>query len=153
MPASPDPYESQRARDRERRRVASRPQGSAARAPRLNFDSLAIGAPLTAALIGVLLTQGEGALGDAAAGASAAGGGATRPGDGEAGAAWHHDLAAARLAPAGQAAHAGQPTASTGGEIFDPLAASQGRSAGSPGPGRAWRNADAASCGSPGQRR
>jgi Ca2+-binding RTX toxin-like protein len=125
MPASPDPYDSQRARDRERRRAASRPAESAARAPRLNFDSLVIGAPLTAALIGVLLTEGEGALGNAAAD-GAAGGGVARPGEGEAGAAWHHDLAAARLGAAGQAAHPGQATASSGGEIFDPLAASQG---------------------------
>jgi hypothetical protein len=124
-PASPDPYESQRARDRERRRVASRPEASAARAPRLNFDSLAIGAPLTAALIGVLLAEGDGALGNAAANGSAAGGGVARAGEGEAGAAWHHDPAAARLGAAGQAAPAGQTTASTGGEIFDPLAASQ----------------------------
>jgi Ca2+-binding RTX toxin-like protein len=104
---------------------ATRPEGSAARAPRLNFDSLAIGAPLTAALIGVLLTEGDGALGNAAASGSAAGGGVARPGDGEAGAAWHHDPAAARLGAAGQVAPAGQTTASSGGEIFDPLAASQ----------------------------
>jgi hypothetical protein len=123
-PASPDPYESQRARDRERRRVASRPEVSAARPPRLNLDGLAIGAPLTAALIGVLLTEGEGALGNVAAGAP--GGGGARAGDGEAGAAWHQELAAARLDPAAQAALAGRLAASTSGEIFDPVAASQG---------------------------
>jgi Ca2+-binding RTX toxin-like protein len=133
-PASPDPYESHRARDRERPRVASRPEVSAARAPRLNFDSLAIGAPLTAALIGVLLTEGEGALGNAAASAPTGGAGA-RPGDGEAGAAWHHELAAARLDPAAQGALAGRPAASTGGEIFDPVAASQGAAAAAMIPG------------------
>jgi Ca2+-binding RTX toxin-like protein len=123
-PASPDPYEPHRARDRERRRVVSQPHPGAGRPPRANLDSLAIGAPLTAALIGVLLTEGEGAAGSAAADASAAGG-ATRHGDGETGAAWHHDMAGARLGPAAQGGLAGQSAASTSGEIFDPVAAGE----------------------------
>jgi Ca2+-binding RTX toxin-like protein len=122
-PASPDPYEPHRARDRERRRVVSQPHPSAGRPPRANLDSLAIGAPLTAALIGVLLTEGEGAPGSAAAGDPAAGG-ATRHGDGEGGAAWHHDVAGARFGPAAQGGLAGQSAASTSGEIFDPVASS-----------------------------
>jgi Ca2+-binding RTX toxin-like protein len=105
--------------------VVSQPHASPGRTPRVNFDSLAIGAPLTAALVGLLLTEGEGALGDAAVDASAAGG-AARYGDGEARAAWHHDAAASRLGPAAQGGLTGQVAASTGGEIFDPVAASQG---------------------------
>jgi Ca2+-binding RTX toxin-like protein len=124
-PASPDPYQSDRARDRERRRVVSQPHASPGRPARVNLDSLAIGAPLTAALVGVLLTEGEGALGNAAAGASAGGDAAVRNGDGEVGTPWHHDVARARLGPAAQGALAGQAAASTSGEIFDPVAASQ----------------------------
>jgi Ca2+-binding RTX toxin-like protein len=122
-PASPEPYVPHRVHDRERRRVASQPQPSAGRAPRPSLDSLMIGAPLTAALIGVLLTEGEGALGSAAAGATAAGGGAARHGDGEAGPEWHHQTAGARLQPAAHSGLAGQSAASTSGEIFDPVAA------------------------------
>jgi Ca2+-binding RTX toxin-like protein len=85
---------------------------------------MAIGAPLTAALIGVLLTEGEGAPGSAAAGASAAGG-AARHSDGEAGAAWHHDMASVRLGPPAQGGLAGQAAASTSGELFDPVAAGE----------------------------
>jgi Ca2+-binding RTX toxin-like protein len=117
--------------------VVSQPHANPARPPRVNLDSLAIGAPLTAALVGVLLTEGEGALGNAAAGASAAGGAAAPPGD-EASAAWHRDVALARLGPAAQGGLVGQSAASTSGEIFDPVAASEaaaltGTSAGTPG--------------------
>jgi hypothetical protein len=55
-PASPDPYQPDRARDREHRRVVRQPHASPSRPPRVNLDSLAIGAPLTAALVGLLLT-------------------------------------------------------------------------------------------------
>jgi Ca2+-binding RTX toxin-like protein len=105
--------------------VASQPHPSAGRAPRANLDSLAIGAPLTAALIGVLLTEGEGALGNAAAGASVAGGGAARQGDGEAGLGWHHEAAGARLGAATPSGLAGESAASTSGEILDPIAAGE----------------------------
>jgi Ca2+-binding RTX toxin-like protein len=103
--------------------VVSHPHASPTRPPRVNLDSLAIGAPLTAALVGVLLTEGQGAFGNAAAGPSAADGAAARPGDGEAGASWHHDVAVAQLGPAAQGGLTGQSAASTGGEIFDPIAA------------------------------
>ena len=125
-PASPDPYQPDRARDRERRRVVSQPQASPARPPRVNLDSLAIGAPLTAALVGLLLTEGAGALGNAAAGAAAGGDAAARHGDGEPSAAWHHDVAAAaQLGPAAQGGLTGQSATSSGGEMFDPVPAAQ----------------------------
>ena len=68
-PASPEPYAPERA-DEQARRPASRPQTLSGRQPRLNLDSLAIGAPLTAALVGVLLTEGDAAFGNAAADAA-----------------------------------------------------------------------------------
>jgi Ca2+-binding RTX toxin-like protein len=104
--------------------VASQPHASPGRTPRVNIDGLAIGAPLTAALVGLLLTDGDGALGHA--GASTAGGAAARHGEGEAGPAWHHDVAATRLGPDAQGGLTGQLAASTSGEIFDPVAASEG---------------------------
>jgi RTX calcium-binding nonapeptide repeat (4 copies) len=124
-PASPDPYQPDRARDREHRRVVSQPHASPSRPPRVNLDSLAIGAPLTAALVGLLLTEGEAVLGNADAAASSAGGAAARQGEGEASAAWQHDGAVAELGPATPGALKGQAAPSTSGEIFDPIAASE----------------------------
>jgi Ca2+-binding RTX toxin-like protein len=123
-PAWPDPYQPDRARDRERRGAVRQPQASPGRPPRANLDSLAIGAPLTAALVGLLLTEGEAALGAAAPDAAA--GGVARHGDGDAGAAWHHDAAATRFGPAAQGGLTGPIAASTSGEILDLVEASQG---------------------------
>ena len=61
-PASPEPYAPERT-DEQARRPANRPQIATGRPPRLNLDSLAIGAPLTAALVGLLLTEGDAASG------------------------------------------------------------------------------------------
>jgi Ca2+-binding RTX toxin-like protein len=105
--------------------VVTQPHASTGRTPRVKLDSLAIGAPLTAALVGLLLTEGEGALGHAAD-ASPAGGAAARHGEGDTGAAWHHDVAATRPGPAAQGGLTGQIAASTSGEVFDPVAASEG---------------------------
>jgi Ca2+-binding RTX toxin-like protein len=75
--ALPVPVE-QDPRDPGQRPAPRRAPAPAERRPRANFDSLAIGAPLTAALVGVLLADGEGALavpglnGDGAGGATAA---------------------------------------------------------------------------------
>jgi Ca2+-binding RTX toxin-like protein len=120
-PASPDPYRTDRARDRERRQVVRQPHPSPSRPPRVHLDSLAVGAPLTAALVGLLLTEGEGALGNAGSMAAPAGGGAARQDDGEASAPWRHEGADAKLGPAAPGTLAASSAASTGGAIFDPI--------------------------------
>jgi Ca2+-binding RTX toxin-like protein len=124
-PASPDPYRTDRARDRERRQVVRQPHPSPGRPPRVHLDSLAIGAPLTAALVGLLLTEGEGALGNAGAAAASAGGGAARQDDGETSSPWRHEEAGARLGAAASGPHAAAGATSTGGAIFDPILAGE----------------------------
>ena len=81
-PASPEPYAPGATDEREHRRPAGRPQVASSRQPKLNLDSLAIGAPLTAALGGVLLTDGNAVRGDATTGVADSHGG-VRPGHGE----------------------------------------------------------------------
>ena len=119
-PASPEPYAPERA-DEQARRPATRPQTLSGRQPRLNLDSLAIGAPLTAALVGVLLTEGDAAFGKAAA--DAAGGRrryAPRQDEESAASQRAGGRAACRLRVSRLARAAG---ASTSGEILDPVAA------------------------------
>jgi Ca2+-binding RTX toxin-like protein len=119
-PASPDPYEPNQTWEWSRRRANRRPHATASRQPRSNLDSLAIGAPLTAALIGALLVEGDGALGQSA-GVAAEAGGAARRGDDEAGSATEQGTTLARFAPAREGGAAGNAAASTGGQIFDPV--------------------------------
>src|SRR5688500_1633245 len=92
-PALPDPSERDHARDRTQRRAPERARTAAGRQPRANLDGLAIGAPLTAALVGVLLAEGGAALGEAGIAGDPAAGGATRRGDGDAGTTTEQSLA------------------------------------------------------------
>jgi Ca2+-binding RTX toxin-like protein len=120
-PALPHPTERDHSQERRRRRAA-RARTAASRQPRGNLDSLAIGAPLTAALVGVLLTEGDAALGVPGTGVdSATGGGVAARG---------HDSAIGATAPGGALARvdvAGEggteSIPSSNGEIIDPVAA------------------------------
>jgi Ca2+-binding RTX toxin-like protein len=134
-PALPDPDERNQPRDRTRRRVADHPQIAPSRQARSNFDGLAIGAPLTAALIGVLLTEGN-AFGEAGLGSAGAGGSAARRGD-EAGGATEHSSVAGRHDAMGEGGAVAGAGASTGGEIFDPISveAAEGPPSGPSGTG------------------
>jgi Ca2+-binding RTX toxin-like protein len=122
-PALPDPDERDHARDRTQRRAPDRARSAAGRQPRANLDALAIGAPLTAALVGVLLAEGGAALGEAGVAADPAAGGAARRGDGDAGSTTDHSVALGGLDAAGVGAGGDESSASTSGEIFDPVAA------------------------------
>jgi hypothetical protein len=118
-PAWTNPDEQDQPRDRTQRRVVSRPQSAPGQQPRMNFDGLAIGAPLTAALIGVLLTQGQGALGEAGAGAGAAGD------------ASEHSVIAGRHGAGAEGGAGSGATTSTSGEILDPISSPEATAAGS----------------------
>jgi Ca2+-binding RTX toxin-like protein len=119
-PASPEPYAPERA-DEQARRRANRPQTLNGRQPRLNLDSLAIGAPLTAALVGVLVTEGYAAFGNAAADTAGDGSAAHRAHDEENAAS--PDSGQTRLADPGPQGLPRAALASTSGEILDPVAA------------------------------
>ena len=123
-PALPDPDERNHPRDRTRRRVADHPQGAPGRQPRINLDGLAIGTPLTAALIGVLLTEGSGALGEAGAAAETGNAAAARRGD-EAGGAIAQGVVTARPDATGEGGAVAGAGTSTGGEIFDPISGAE----------------------------
>ena len=124
-PASPDPDERNHPRDRSRRRPADHPQGAPRRQPRTNLDGLAIGTPLTAALIGVLLTEGNGAFGEAGAAAEAGGAAAARRGD-EAGGAIAQSAVTARPDATGEGGTVSGAGTSTSGEILDPISGAEG---------------------------
>jgi hypothetical protein len=119
-PASPEPYAPERA-DEQARRPASRPQTLSGRQSRLNLDSLAIGAPLTAALVGVLVTEGDAAFGNGVADAAGDGSATHRAQDEESPAL--RDGGQTRLADPGAQGVARAAGASTSGEILDPVAA------------------------------
>jgi Ca2+-binding RTX toxin-like protein len=110
--------------------MVNRPQSAPGQQPRMNFDGLAIGAPLTAALIGVLLTQGQGALGEAGAGPGADGGSAARRGD-EAGGQSERGVIAGRHGAGGEGGAGSGATTSTSGEILDPIASPEAMAAAS----------------------
>ena len=121
-PASPEPYAPERT-DEQARRPATRRQIASGRQPRLNLDSLAIGAPLTAALIGVLLTEGEAASGLATVDGDVAdaGGAARRAYEDDSAASAHvGQRGSPELVTAGPK---GAALASTSGEVLDPVAA------------------------------
>jgi Ca2+-binding RTX toxin-like protein len=120
-PALPVPDERNQPRDRPQRRVADRPQIAPGRQPRSNFDGLAIGAPLTAALIGVLLTEGSGAF-EAGAGSGAGGGSAVRRGDDAAGAT-EHSIVAGRHDAMGEGGAVSGASTLTAGAMLDPISA------------------------------
>jgi Ca2+-binding RTX toxin-like protein len=107
--------------DEQARRPASRPQTLSGRQPRLNLDSLAIGAPLTAALVGVLVTQGDAAFGNGAAAATGDGSATHRAQDEESAAS--PDGGQTRLSDPGPQGLTRATGASTSGEILDPVAA------------------------------
>jgi Ca2+-binding RTX toxin-like protein len=119
-PASPEPYAPERA-DEQARRPGTRPQTLSSRQPRLNLDSLAIGAPLTAALVGLLVTEGDAAFGNAAADAAGDGSATHRAQDEESAAS--PGGGQTRLDDAGPQGLARAAGASTSGEILDPVAA------------------------------
>jgi Ca2+-binding RTX toxin-like protein len=119
-PASPEPYAPTRT-DEQAPRPANQPQIVTGRQPRVNLDSLAIGAPLTAALIGVLLTEGDAAFGDSTAGIADGGSVAHRGHDAESAASVH--LGQLNGLDLGADGLKGPVLASTSGEIFDPVAA------------------------------
>src|SRR5688500_13257685 len=119
-PASPEPYAPERT-DEQARRPVSRPQTLSGRQSRINLDSLAIGAPLTAALVGVLVSEGDAAFGNAAADAAGDGSAAHRSPDEESAAS--PDSGQTRLADPGPQGVARAALASTSGEILDPVAA------------------------------
>jgi Ca2+-binding RTX toxin-like protein len=129
-PALPDPDERNQPRDRTRRRPADQPQGAPGRQPRVNLDGLAIGTPLTAALIGVLLTEGSGALGKAGAAGEAGAAAAVRGGD-EAGGAIAQSMVTARPGATGEGGTIAGGASSTSGEIFDPIFGAQAAALGS----------------------
>jgi Ca2+-binding RTX toxin-like protein len=119
-PASPEPY-APTPTDEQAQRPATRPQIATGRPPRLNLDSLAIGAPLTAALIGILMTEGDAAFDDATAGVTDGAGAARREHDAESAASVHVSQGGGLdLAPEGLK---GAVLGSTSGEILDPVAA------------------------------
>jgi Ca2+-binding RTX toxin-like protein len=119
-PASPEPY-APTPTNAPAPRPANQPQVVTGRQPRLNLDSLAIGAPLTAALIGILLTEGDAAFGEAGAGAADGAGAARREHDVETAASVRvNQKSSLDLAPEGVN---GAVLASTSGEILDPVAA------------------------------
>jgi Ca2+-binding RTX toxin-like protein len=124
-PALPDPNERDHARDRIQRRAPDRARSAAGRQPRANLDALAIGAPLTAALVGVLLAEGGAALGEAGLAADPGPGGAARRGDGDASSTTDYSVALGRLDAAGAGVRIDGSSASTSGEIFDPVAAGE----------------------------
>jgi Ca2+-binding RTX toxin-like protein len=119
-PASPEPFAPENT-DEQAHRPAHRPQVFADRRPRLNLDSLAIGAPLTAALVGVLLTEGGPALGEGTAGSADGAAPARRGGDEEGSASVHAGQGAGGELPS--EGLKGAVLGSTSGEILDPVAA------------------------------
>jgi len=121
MPALLDPNERNQPQDRRQRRTQERAR-PASRQPRANFDSLAIGAPLTAALVGVLVAEGNAAFGEPGTGSAAAGAGAARHGHAEAGRT-DPGVRLTRHDAAGAGGVQNDPLVSTSGEIFDPVAA------------------------------
>ena len=132
-PALPDPNEQNQPRDRPQRRVADRPQIAPGRQPRSNFDGLAIGAPLTAALIGVLLTEGSAAFGEAGARFAARAAAArravatTRPARAE-----HSIVAGAARCRGGRRRRRWSPARRRPARCFDPIAAEAAAASGRP---------------------
>lgn len=146
-PALPEPDEHNHPRDRRHRRAPDRAQTTATRQPRASLDSLAIGAPLTAALVGVLLTEGDAALGAPGAGSSTPGG-AARGANGEASNAADQSMVIARQDAAGESGIGEDGAASTGGEIFDPIAAAEAAALAGPSSGSATDGLDTPTAGS-----